>query len=110
MKMRNKNKEIFDLALLITECNFFFTARCVAGHFSPTGLERSGDQCQPCPIGTYNNVNGSTECEACPQGTTTLASGADSDSKCVGKSYEEICLRTICVSSLYAECFEKLLL
>jgi len=59
-------------------------SQCVAGHFSITGLNSPGDPCQPCPLGTYNDVNGSSECETCPQGTTTLSIGSDSRSRCVG--------------------------
>ena len=63
----------------------FFAAKCIAGKFSPNGLESPGTPCQPCPIGTYNDVNGSKECEACPQGSTTLAAGANSVSQCFSK-------------------------
>lgn len=95
--------------IIYNGCNFFFTAKCVAGHFSPNGLESPGAACQPCPIGTYNNVNGSTECKACPQGTTTLASGADNANECVGKSYEEIWLRIIWYSPLQTDGLENVI-
>jgi len=41
----------------------------------PKGTKEEGGECVSCPMGTYNNIGGSTSCTKCPQGSDTLAKG-----------------------------------
>ena len=48
----------------------------------PEGKFRSGDVCEPCPIGTYRHKAEDLECTPCPDGETTLKTGGISIGSC----------------------------
>lgn len=47
-------------------------AQCLAGSYSPTGLE----PCSTCPQGTYQTEYSMKYCQTCPEGSTTWRRGA----------------------------------
>eukprot|EP00795_Rhopilema_esculentum_P012584 gene12584-3284_t len=58
-------------------------AQCKPGSFSPSGLNETSSPCQPCPKGSYSELDGRTECETCPAGTTTVSTGSQNMAQCV---------------------------
>ena len=58
---------------------------CGAGYFH-TYPHSSSCECEPCPIGTYNERDHSQSCTECPEGFTTMQEGSASSSEClIGK-------------------------
>lgn len=51
---------------------------CTPGLFSNNGLA----PCTPCPLGQYQNKQGSTICVPCPPSTFTLSSGSKNNASC----------------------------
>jgi len=64
----------------------YFTATecvpCAAGHFLP----RDADECEPCPIGTYQEEHAQTGCNPCDRSSTTQQTGAHNSSLCICES------------------------
>ncbi|XP_046578196.1 uncharacterized protein LOC124285952 [Haliotis rubra] len=54
-------------------------AMCQAGQSSRSGLL----PCNPCPVGTYQDIRGMTLCKSCPVGQSTLNQGTNSITNCV---------------------------
>jgi hypothetical protein len=58
---------------------------CPAGRYAPDAASfgnTSADACLPCPMRTFNDLDGSWECQACPVSTTTPANGSSSCEYC----------------------------
>lgn len=77
--------------MLFFSCHYFlnyvsstfwdmFTAYCVAGSYSRTGLV----PCKLCKNGTYQTSAGSTSCTICGEGTWTATTGSTADTDCKG--------------------------
>jgi hypothetical protein len=60
---------------------------CPAGTFGPTLGATSQDACVNCPIGTYQDMDGSYECKVCDENTFASAPGATQCTAC-GDGYQ----------------------
>jgi hypothetical protein len=60
---------------------------CPAGTFGPTVGANSVDACVNCPIGTYQDMDGSYECLVCDENTFASAPGATQCTAC-GDGYQ----------------------
>lgn len=60
----------------------------------PAGTRKSGDECEPCDFGTYQDQAGQAECKPCPAGTNTTHQQAKQLSNCKGMPYTLICRLT----------------
>ena len=56
-----------------------FTAPCLAGY------EWSGNRCEPCEIGKYQDEPNKQSCKMCPTGQTTNSLQSDSIDDCFGE-------------------------
>ena len=45
-------------------------------------MDHGAGECDPCPLGTYNELEGRAECELCPPRTYGPETGADSVEDC----------------------------
>ena len=72
---------------------YFIPAEC------PKGTKEEGGECVACPLGTYNNIAGSTSCIECPQGSDTLAKGQKDITGCRCKNRLQI-NHLFCLSAL----------
>ncbi|XP_071105159.1 uncharacterized protein [Haliotis cracherodii] len=68
---------------------------CTIGEF----YNITSGNCEPCPIGTYQNITGALSCRLCPLGQVTLNTGTTSHSECVDacKSGEQLSVTGECV-------------
>jgi hypothetical protein len=64
-----------------------FTVKCTEGTFF-----NDEEECIPCPVGTYQDVEGATSCSHCPEGTWTLDNQATNITDCIGMVTIEIVL------------------
>jgi len=51
------------------------------------GTMVDGDNCDPCPAGTYSTTNDAAACTVCPPGTASTVSGATSCTSCAANTY-----------------------
>ena len=73
---------------LIVALDYYYSysvfSGCGTGYYSvypnPTSCE-----CEPCPMGTYNDRANAQECTSCQAGFTTFQEGSTSRSKCLGR-------------------------
>lgn len=73
------------------------TAQCLAGTYSPTGLE----PCSTCPQGTYQTEYSKRFCQPCPDGSTTWRRGARRLEDC-----KPVCPRGHVSETGLAPCFQ----
>ena len=59
----------------------FATGPCQSGEWSVSGLQ----PCEPCPVGSYTSMSGSTSCEKCDNATTTVNNASQQQQDCVGQ-------------------------
>ena len=50
----------------------------------PSGTYGAGGYCIPCPVGTYQPVEGEKQCTKCPDGKTTAVHGTELKRDCKG--------------------------
>ncbi|KAJ8300893.1 hypothetical protein KUTeg_022412 [Tegillarca granosa] len=66
--------------------NFVFQTFSCASCPTGTFFNKTADNCVKCPIGKYQDEDGSLDCKQCPEGTSTVKNGTTNSSLCL-----EIC-------------------
>ena len=69
--MNGKSKTLLSLRLTVS-------VHCPPGHY-----EVGNRTCEPCPVGTYQPDDRSTECVKCPYRVSSTEPGAVRESQCI---------------------------
>ena len=70
----------------------FYHSGCGTGYYS-TYPNPSSCECEPCPIGTYNEMNDAESCTPCQEGFTTSQEGSTARRECYKSNSYKIIIK-----------------